>query len=327
MGTPRIMTSAPLVSTIVANWNGAKDLEFCLPSLRAQSYRPLEIIVVDNASTDDSAAVARNFGARWLGLDRNRGLAAALNRGAEAARGEFLLFLNNDMRFHEEFVEFMVSEIVGDRSVFSVDARQYDWDGTKEVHLATRLATKGGEGTRGHELTPGLHICQQPRDQPTAVLMSSAASMLARKSMFQRLGGFDEKLFFGYEDVDLCWRGWIQGWKTVFVPAAKCWHRVGHSSHSGPGRSLAFRGVLCGRLVVATKLLPWGYALRAWLTSLAGLARDVALLRRQAARDRIEVLQDCLRHLPTLLDERRELFPSQSHGPRAALDRLLQLAA
>jgi len=285
----------------------------------------LEIIVVDNASTDDSAAVAQRSGARWLGLDKNRGLAAALNKGAEAAGGEFVLFLNNDMRFHERFVEFMVAEMVGDQSIFAVDALQYDWEGVNEVHLATRLATKGREGDRGHELAPGLHIYQQPRDQPTMVLMASAANMLARRSMFQRLGGFDEKLFFGYEDVDLCWRGWIQGWKTIFVPAAKCWHRVGHSSQSELGRSMSFRGVHCGRLVVATKLLPWGYVLRTWLTSGVGLARDVALLRGQAAHDRIKVLKDCVRQLPAILRERRELFPSQSKNPKAVLVRLLQL--
>lgn len=321
------MTSGQLVSAIVVNWNGARDLETCLPTLLRQSYRDLEVIVVDNSSIDDSAKVVQELGVRWLPLGNNAGLAPALNRGAEAAAGKLLLFLNNDMRFDEEFVASLVTELLRSDDVFAVDARQYDWDGEKELHLATRLATRGSDGNLCHELTPGLHMCQESRGKPTPVFMASAASMLARRSMFQTLGGFDEKLFFGYEDVDLCWRGWIRGWKTVFVPAAKCWHRVAHSSHSEAGRSMSFRGVHCGRLVMAAKLLPWGYALRAWLTSIAGLARDVALFRWQAARDRMNVLKHCFRHLPALLRERRELFTSQSRSPQDALHGLLQLLA
>ena len=207
-----------------------------------------------------------------------------------------------------------------------MDALQYDWNGENEVHLATRLARKGCEGRRSHELTPGLHVCQERRDRPTDVLMASAANMFVRKSMFQELGGFDEMLFFGYEDVELCWRGWIHGWKTVFAPEAKCWHRVGHSSHSDFARSLAFRGVSSGRLIMATKLLPLGYVLRAWLVCLAALARDVAFLRWQATRDRIKVIRDCVRNLPVLMRERRELFHSQPRSSQDTLDRLLQMA-
>src|SRR5437667_3623629 len=229
------VTSEPLVSVIVVNWNGAGELEICLPTLLAQSYRPLEIIVVDNGSADDSADVAHRLGVRWLPLDHNVGLAPELNRGAEAATGELLLFVNNDMRFHEEFVASMVCEILRNDDVFTVDALQYDWKGEDIVHLATRLAPEARPGFRCHQLMPGLYIWQEHQDSPTAVLMASAANMLARRSMFQVLGGFDEKLFFGYEDVELCWRGWVHGWKTVFAPRARCWHRVGHSSYGGHG--------------------------------------------------------------------------------------------
>jgi GT2 family glycosyltransferase len=319
------MAFGPLVSAIVVNWNGARDLETCLPTLLCQSYRPLEITVVDNASTDDSASVARRFGVRWLPLDQNLGLAPALNRGAEAARGELLLFLNNDMRFHEEFVASMVSEMLKRNDVLAVDALQYDWDGAIEVHLATRLATKNCEGSRCHELTPGLHMCQEQHDTPTAVLMASAANMLARKSMFQQLGGFDEKLFFGYEDVDLCWRGWMHGWNTIFVPAAKCWHRVSHSTYSTSARSLSFRGIETGRLVMATKLLPVKYALITWFVSLAGLARDLGLLRWQRAADRIRVLRECLRYFRPLVRERRRVHRSAQTSPALELERLLRL--
>jgi GT2 family glycosyltransferase len=319
-----MMASEPRVTAVVANWNGAEDLQECLPTLLSQSYRPLETIVVDNASRDGSAAVAQSFGVRWLGLDRNRGLAGALNQGAEAASGEFVLFLNNDMRFHEKFVERMVAEIVGDPSIFSVDALQYDWEGVNKVHLATSLTLTCGEKF-DDALVPGLFIRQRDHSTATPVLMSSAANMLARKSMFRELGGFDERLPIGYEDVELCWRAWIRGWKSVYVPAAICWHRVAWSARSTEGVGIRYRGTVSGRLLTSTKLLPFKYALKTWWFTLAGLARDIVLLRWRRALIRFRALADCVQYLPTLLHERRQLFSTHAPSPQDALDRLLKL--
>jgi GT2 family glycosyltransferase len=155
--------------------------------------------------------------------------------------------------------------------------------------------------------------------------MASGANMLVRKSMFQALGGFDERLPFGYEDVELCWRAWVHGWKTLFVPRAVCWHRVGASSGSAEGSRLGFRGVLGGRLLSATKLLPLSYTIRTLFATLAGLAPDIARLRWQRARDRLRILSDYARFLPPLLRERRELYRSGHTSPRQQLERLLRL--
>ena len=83
---------------IIVNWNGAEHLGICLPSLASQSSKSLEIIVVDNRSTDDSAEVARSSSVRLFPLEENLGLASALNRGARMAKGDLLFFVNNDMR-------------------------------------------------------------------------------------------------------------------------------------------------------------------------------------------------------------------------------------
>jgi GT2 family glycosyltransferase len=320
------MTAQPMVSAIVANWNGAKDLEICLPSLLAQSYSHLEIIVADNASKDDSAAVAHRFGVTWLGLERNKGLAGALNEGAKAAQGELVLFLNNDMRFHEKFVEFMVAEIVRDPGIFSVDALQYDWEGGRMVHMATSLARKRVEKV-DEELLPGLFVRQVAQSNPTTVLMSSAANMLVRRSLFQELGGFDERLPIGYEDVELCWRAWVRGWKTVFAPDAVCWHRIAWSARSKEGSGMRFRGTIAGRILMATKLLPFRFVLAAWGTSLAGLARDLLVMRWQRVRERLAVLKECVRNHETSLRERRAIYQLGNISPSKHLERLLRLDA
>jgi len=295
------------VSAIVVNWNGAKDLEICLASLRAQSYSSLEIMVVDNASTDDSEEVACRWKTRWIGLDCNRGLAAALNEGAMSAQGEFLLFLNNDVRVHREFVAALVAEIVRDTEAFSVDALQYDWEGTKQVHLASYLA-RNPRGENFYQLVPGLYICQELRDVAGPVLASCAAAMLVRASMFRELQGFDSRLPIGYEDVELCWRAWMRGWKSVFTPRAECWHHVGASGRSVKGAEIRFRGTVAGRLLIAAKLLPWKFLLTTWMVSLAGLMRDIILLLWRQAGIRAGALRAFTSQLPGILRERREIF-------------------
>jgi len=319
------MAPKPLISALIVNWNGAKHLEVCLPSLLSQSYQPLEVIVVDNASTDNSSTVTSKFEVRWFPLERNGGLAPALNRGAREASGEYLLFLNNDMRFHEAFVELMAAEIMRDPNVFAVDALQYNWEGAKAVHLATRLTKKSRANSSCHSVVSALYVCQETAGLTTDTLMASAANMLVRKSMFQALGGFDERLPLGYEDVELCWRAWVHGWKSIFVPRAVCWHHVGASCGSSEGSRLCFRGMLAGRLLSATKLFPLTYTIGTWLTAITGLAADVGRLRWQRARDRLGILSEYARLVPPLLQDRRELYRSGRTSPRQQLERLLRL--
>jgi len=319
------MSANPLVSVVIVNWNGARHLRICLPSLQAQSYKELEIIVVDNASSDESAKVAQEYKVRWLARKDNSGLAPGLNAGAAGANGEFLLFVNNDMRFDPEFVEELVAPLRRDEEIFCTDAMQFSWDGTERGHLAARLATKPVLGKRTAELVPGLHFYQQEKTEQSKVFMASAACMMARRSIFEKLGGFDARLPLGYEDVELCWRAWAYGHSTVYVPTAICWHRVGSSIQSTPALRFAFRGVLTGRLLLATKLLPARYAWRTWMVSAAGLAKDLAKLRWGFAMDRMRILlkMGCL--IRSLLREKRHMFAEAGRSTDAQLRMLLEL--
>src|SRR5713101_3531891 len=118
------MNEKPVVSVVIVNWNGAEHLRICLPSLLSQSFTSLEIIVVDNASEDDSADVAREFHVRLMRLEKYLFLAPALNRSAALALGDFLLFVNNDMRFDCDFVSALVETLRNDDSVFAADGMQ-----------------------------------------------------------------------------------------------------------------------------------------------------------------------------------------------------------
>jgi len=319
------MTAKPLVSVVIVNRNGAEHLRICLPSLRAQSYEPIEIIVVDNASSDGSAEVTKNAGARWVGLLSNIGLARALNRGAAAATGELLLFVNNDMRFDRDFVTALAEAFLEDKNIFAADGMQYDWEGNKPGHQATRAAKRALSGS-AIQLVPGLYLWQEEAAKNTPALMASAACMLVRSDIFDRIGRFDERLPLSYEDVEICWRAWIGGWKTVYVPGAICWHRVGSSCRSAEGSRLLFKGILKGRLLLATKLLPLRYAIWTWLLATAGLAKDLACLQWQTAMDRLEVLLQYSAYIPPLLHEKAALFRAVGITPEQHLETMLRIS-
>jgi|GEM_PF-1463705 GT2 family glycosyltransferase len=319
------MGSVPRISAIIVNWNGAGDLATCLPGLKEQSVRPFEIIVVDNGSSDASKATAQQQGVRWLPLERNHGYAPALNRGAAAAVGNVLLFLNNDMRFHCDFVHELCGELMKDESVFAADALQYDWEGKEKVHLATALSLKRLEDGLTVETVPGLFIRQTAPEGPRPVLMASGANIMVRKDMFEALGGFDERMRAGHEDTDICWRAWMRGWKTIFVPSAVCWHRVSRSSRTMEGSAVRIRGTLEGRLIFATKLLPRRYAAAAWRNTVLGLVKDLLTFRWSRAGTRVQVLWGVSRCLPDLFRERRRLFDVAGRTSEDQMRRLLAM--
>jgi len=322
-----IVNVKPAVSAIVVNWNGAHHLRVSLPSLLSQSGTSLEIIVVDNGSTDDSAEVTQQSGARCLSLDKNVGLAPALNRGAAIASGDFLLFINNDMRFDPGFVAALLQTLESNEAIFAADGMQFNWDGSERGHMAARLANAKPKGHSFTQLVPGLYFYQREAPEISAVFMGSAACMLVRRTLFDSLGGFDDRLPLGYEDVELCWRAWLRGWKTVYVPQATCWHRVGSSGRSLEGRRMNFRGILRGRLLLATKLLPFRYAIRTWLVSVAALGKDLRPGRWTFAKDRIMVLANTANLVPQLLRERKFLFVAAGSSPEKHLEFLLRLTA
>lgn len=319
------MTDKPKVSVIIVNWNGAEHLRICLPSLTSQSFQSLEIIVVDNHSSDDSAEVARSNGVRWVLLEKNVGLAPALNQGAKNARGDLLLFVNNDMRFDSGFVSALVKPLQQDEEIFATDGMQFNWDGIVRGHLAARLTNVSLRKGSTTELVPGLYFYQQEETGESPVFMASAACMMVRRSLFERVGGFDERLPLGYEDVEICWRAWVHGHKVLYVPTAVCWHRVGGSMQSPEGAGFSFRGILQGRLLLATKLLPARYALRTWLVSAAGLLKDIGRLRWKFAMDRIRVLFHMTGTVGQLLGERRALYRLANTTPELQLEFLLRL--
>lgn len=223
------------VSAIVLNYNGAHLLPGCLDSLLAQDYPFLEILVIDNASADESRAVVGRYpSVRWIPLPKNQGLGPGYNAGAAQARGRMFFFANNDTWFEPDCIRRLVEAFRDD--LLAADPLQLDWNGQRVIHGAQRFRFGWHYALRP---VPGMDPYQiLDADVPMEIPWACAGAMLVDRRKFEALGGFDPTFFLDYEDLDLCWRGWLRGWKTLFVPAARLRHHVSESERGAPAISV-----------------------------------------------------------------------------------------
>jgi len=211
------MTNLPLVSIIIVNYNGKKFLEKCLSSLMNIEYPKFEVILVDNNSEDDSLEfVKNNFSSVIiLKLSKNFGFAEPNNIGAKIAKGEFLLFLNNDTIVTPNFITELVQVALQDKQI---------------AVLQSLLLKSENEVDSSGDFIDVLGRVYSSKVIPVGVkpiLSARGASMIVRKDVFWKLGGFDKKFYVSYEDVDLGWRAWLIGYKVVIVPNSIVYHKGG----------------------------------------------------------------------------------------------------
>jgi N-acetylglucosaminyl-diphospho-decaprenol L-rhamnosyltransferase len=285
------------VAVVIGNYEGEHLLPDCLHSLEQQTVEPTEVVVVDASSTDGSAGVAGRLGARVLGA-RNNGLGYLYNRGVETVEAPFVLLANNDVSFDPRCVELLRDALLADRQCFSADPRQMDWDGSRLVHARTELR----RGPLFHRVLPGFDLdLTVPADRPLHTLTANGGAMLVRRDRFLELGGFDETFFMDFEDIDLCWRAWLRGWASVYVPDAWLRHRVGAVTTARilPKRIASSHHNL---LRFALKCFP----VRAAATVVAG---ELLRLPRHP-RAIAPALAQIARELPEIADQRRKLAPS-----------------
>jgi len=209
----------PLVSIIIVNYNGKPLLEQCLESLSKVTYPNLEIILVDNNSTDDSIEFVKNSYplSMIIKLDKNYGFAHPNNVGAKNAKGEFLLFLNNDTKVTPDFISEMIKTLKHDPKI--------------AICQSLLLDPSGGVDSSGDFIDSiGIAYSSKNRIKKIREILSArGASMIIRKKIFEELKGFDEKFFVSFEDVDLGWRAWIMGYKVVVIPESIVYHLGGQT--------------------------------------------------------------------------------------------------
>ncbi|MQA10127.1 MAG: glycosyltransferase [Pseudonocardiaceae bacterium] len=221
----------PLVSVIVVNYRRPADTIACLRALRAElDYPPelLEILCVDNASNDDSVewikAALPDGDIRLITSAENRGFAGGCNLAAEQARGSVLALLNNDARPHRSWVRAAVDVLHAEPSVASVASKVVNWHGDS-VDFVDGGLTWFGMGYKRHAEIPLDELPDTEHDRRKDVLFGSGSALFVRAGAFTELGGFDERFFMFYEDVDLGWRLNLRGWRVRYVPDSIAYHR------------------------------------------------------------------------------------------------------
>lgn len=214
----------PLVSVVLVNFRGADDTIACLRAFDGVDWPAdrLELVVVDNDSGDGSeerirAAVPHAVVHQSGG---NLGFAGGCNLGVSLATGEFVGFINNDARPDPRWVRAAVEAFQADPKVGAVASKVLDWDGTKVDYVDASLTWYGMGYKREAEL-PDSPLYDRPRN----VMFGTGAAMFVPRDLYQQVGGFDERFFMFYEDVDLGWRLNLLGYHVRYVPTSLAFHR------------------------------------------------------------------------------------------------------
>ncbi len=214
----------PTITVVVVNLNGKDLLGPCLDSLAAQAYpaEQIEIILIDNASTDGSVAQVRRThpDVRILVNDTNVGFSPAVNQAAVTAQGTYLALLNNDAVADPLWLSEAVQHLESYDEAACV-ASLILRDDKQTIDYAGGTMAFNGMGY-------AEHVEQDKAMAPTAsqpTLFASGGAMVTRTVVFRETGGFDDSYFAFFEDVDFGWRLWVMGYETHLVPSSVVYHR------------------------------------------------------------------------------------------------------
>lgn len=308
------------VAVVIPNWNCVDYLRECIASLRAQRGVELELMVVDNGSTDESVPWMESEGIPHTALPKNLGFAPAVNLGFALTEAPLVLALNSDTVLEPDAIARMASEIDLDPRIGGVqprllslirgESRSPDDPGAIIYSLGQALTADG----RARE--DGIGLTQRERGfTPREIFGVCGAASLFRRELIDQLGGYDESYFAFYEDVDLNVRARMLGWSFRLVTEAVIWH-VGNaawnSNFDRPDAENA-RLVARNRICTQVKFMP----LRSLPRILA--VEAAAIVRALFARRLLLTLAGkgaALVQLPHLIRARRQL--ERTGDPRMA---------
>ena len=235
----------PSVQAVVVSYESRDSLPRCLESLAGCVEVPLEVTVVDNASSDGSAVLVRESHPRTQLLvnEENLGFAAACNRGWRPGRSPLVLFLNPDAELAAGALAALAGRLAARPDVGIVGPLTRNADGSVQV-------STGSDLTPCSELRQGRLVRGVARRDPRSLAEAerlharehepdwvSGACLLVRREALAAVGGFDEGFFLYEEDADLCRRVRAAGWRVLFTPAAEARHQLGHSAGRSPRRA------------------------------------------------------------------------------------------
>lgn len=269
----------PLVSIVILNWNGRRFLEQFLPSVMATTYNNKEVVVVDNASTDDSVDfLKKEYPAVKIVVNaENYGFTKGYNEGLKHVNADYYVLLNSDVEVDKGWVEPVIRLMEADKTIGACQPKLLQHADHSLFEYAG--AAGGWIDYLGYPFARGrvFDHCEKDEgqyDEAKPVFWASGAAMFIRPALFHRLGGFDEFFFAHQEEIDLCWRIQLAGYQVYACPQSVVYHVGGGTLPKGNARKvfLNFRN----NLIMMAKNLPLGEAIwkifyRFWLDAISAV--------------------------------------------------------
>lgn len=219
-------------SVIIPNWNGQEFLPDCLSSLNQQLFEHFEVILVDNGSVDGSVEyVLKNYPeVRIIQLPENLGFAKAINGGVKASQADYVVFLNNDTKVDKDWLKNLVQMADKHPEVISV--------GSKILNFFQRDLIDG-VGILINEVGQAKSLGWQEKDggqynKSFYIFGATGGAALFKREDFIRVGMFDESFFMYSEEVDFAFRSQFLGYKSIYAPLAKAFHKHKSSAKRKP---------------------------------------------------------------------------------------------
>lgn len=216
----------PKVSIIVLNWNGKKFLKNCLDSLRKVTYPSLEIIIVDNNSTDGSQEFVKKNYPKFILIEnkKNYGFAKGNNIGFHASRGKYILFLNNDTVVNPNFLESLVGNCENDKTIGCIQPQiRLMEDKSRLDQVGSYISFVGFMYHYGYR----KKYSEKTYGEQRSIFSAKGACIMFPHKVLDKIGLFDEDFFIFFEETDLCFRVWLSGRKVIYEPKSLIYHVVG----------------------------------------------------------------------------------------------------
>jgi GT2 family glycosyltransferase len=293
------------VSVVMLNWNGLVLLPGCLDSLR-HCGEPLELIVVDNGSTDGSLEYLRSQpDVVLIANATNTGYAPGNNAGIARARSEFVLLLNNDTRVAPGFLEPLLAVLRAMPEVAACQPKLLTYDQPPLIDAYGSYLTGTGFLYHRHYRKP-----DPPREPPFEIFAAKGAAVLIRAAALRRVGDFDADFFAYMEDSDLSWRIWLAGWRILCVPDSVVFHQSGATASRLPETFItfhSFKNRLCMLLKNLSTASAWRIVPLHVLLNLGLIVVEVLRGRLGSARGVTAALWWNLGHLGETLHKRHHV--------------------
>ena len=251
--------SNPSVAIVILNWNGKKFLEQFIPSVLATTYSNKRVIVADNASTDDSVSFLQNhYPAVEVIINKtNEGFAKGYNTALKQVKSDYYILLNSDVEVTSGWIEPVVQLMESDVRIAACQPKILSYNDRGSFEYAG--ASGGWIDNFGYPFSRGrvFDICEKDRgqyDTAAPCFWGSGAALFVRSSVYLEMGGLDDYFFAHQEEIDLCWRMQLFGYKIFVEPLSVVYHVGGGTLPKGDNKKvyLNFRN----NLIMLAKNLP-----------------------------------------------------------------------